>query len=222
MQQTDVGELFGQLVTRLRTDKGLSQTALATRLSEELGKNVDPTTITRMERGSRPTTILELYALANVFGVPVHDLLPGRRDSPVELAAMYLKFTEGGLRRERILAEARVIELEEDIEHVSVAAAAAARLAITSGSEQRFTADELTDLETLARFGTGGYLEVSFMDIFHELVSEEEGSKADSWAKLQTTESLDLDEEDVSDKVVHYLGLIDYLRQGRAEGATKA
>lgn len=76
--------------------------------------------------------------------------------------------------------------------------------------------------ESAVTLATGGYLEVSFMDIFHELVSEEGASKADSWAKLQTAESLDLDEEDVSDKVVHYLGLIDYLRQGRAEGATKA
>ncbi|MGR6582335.1 helix-turn-helix domain-containing protein [Rhodococcus qingshengii] len=222
MQEVDIGELFGQLVAKFRVDKGLSQTALAARLSEEIGKNVDPTTITRMERGSRPTSVVELYALANIFGVSARDLLPGHHDSPTELAARQLKFTEANLRRERIQAEARLSELGRDIERLAAAVEAAEHLTKHSESKNNLTTDELADLETLARFGFGGYLEIPFMNIFHDLLTDEEVSKANAWAKFQTAESLGLEEEDVPDEVVYYLGLIDYLRQGGGEGASEA
>ncbi|MFC8933857.1 hypothetical protein ACFT1A_17435 [Rhodococcus sp. NPDC057135] len=112
-------------------------------------------------------------------------------------------------------------ELGRDIERIAAAVEAAGRLTMRSEPKSCLTTDELADLETLARFGFGGYLEIPFMNIFHELFTDDEVSKANASAKFQTAESLGL-EEDVPDEVVHYLGLIDYLRKRRVEGATEA
>jgi transcriptional regulator with XRE-family HTH domain len=54
----------------------MSQTALAGRLSSELGKTVDPTTVTRLESGKRPMLVAELVALAVIFETSPAELLP--------------------------------------------------------------------------------------------------------------------------------------------------
>lgn len=59
-----------------RNERGMSQAELAGRLAETLGKErVDPTTITRLEAGKRPTTVDELDALAVIFEVDASVLL---------------------------------------------------------------------------------------------------------------------------------------------------
>lgn len=67
-------EAVGRNVARLRRD--MSQADLALALAAQIGKDrIDPTTITRLEQGKRPTTVNELVALADIFGVQVEDLL---------------------------------------------------------------------------------------------------------------------------------------------------
>ncbi|MDJ0106086.1 hypothetical protein [Rhodococcus sp. 66b] len=166
--------------------------------------------------------MVELYALARIFGISVRDLLPGGNDSPTELAARQLNFVETNMRRERIQAEVRVSELGRDIDRIEAAAGAAGRLAMASGLNRRLSEDEVADLETLARLGFGGYLEVPFMNIFHDLIADEVASKANAWAKFQTAESLGIEDEDAPEEIVYYLGLIDYLRHGMDENATEA
>ena len=69
-------EIVGKNVATYRDALGISQAQLAKRLAERLGKkSVDPTTITRLESGKRPTTIDELAALADVFEVDIPTLL---------------------------------------------------------------------------------------------------------------------------------------------------
>lgn len=82
MQEDDStrpNKLVGRNTAEFRGQRGLSQAELATRLATQLGKNsIDPTTITRLESGKRPTTVDELVALAQILDVDVNSLLhPG-------------------------------------------------------------------------------------------------------------------------------------------------
>ncbi|SHP01296.1 putative DNA binding protein [Mycobacteroides abscessus subsp. abscessus] len=82
MQEDDstrTNRLVGRNTAEFRGQKGLSQAELATRLAAQLGKtSIDPTTITRLESGKRPTTVDELVALAQILDVDVSSLLhPG-------------------------------------------------------------------------------------------------------------------------------------------------
>ncbi|MDO3315703.1 Helix-turn-helix domain [Mycobacteroides abscessus subsp. abscessus] len=78
-ESTQPNKIVGRNTAQFRGQKGLSQAELATRLATQLGKNsVDPTTITRLESGKRPTTVDELVALAQILDVDVNSLLhPG-------------------------------------------------------------------------------------------------------------------------------------------------
>ena len=78
MQFDTANAAIGRKVAALRTDAGLLQAQLADRLSEKLGKKIDPTTITRLERGQRPVTVVELLALGDIFAVPATTLMPER------------------------------------------------------------------------------------------------------------------------------------------------
>lgn len=78
MQQRAMGlnEIVGSNVKRKRQAAGWSQAELAERLAAELGKaKIDPTTITRMESGARPTTVAEIDALGRVFGVSFKEFI---------------------------------------------------------------------------------------------------------------------------------------------------
>lgn len=224
MQQTEITELFGQRVANLRVGMGINQAALATRLGEELGKKIDPTTITRMERGSRPTSVVELYGLANIFGVSVGDLLPGAGGSPTEAASQQLKAAVTTIERERMLATDRVRDLERERERVEKAASAADRLRVIARTSRRLTDDELSDLEALARLGFGTYLRVHFLDIVTDFLLDpkSELSAAQEWARSAEPEELGLTAGEVSDEVLYYLGLIDFLRHERDENAAQA
>lgn len=57
-----------------RASRGLSQTALAERLTE-LGMKVDGTAVTRMERGTRAITVNELVTLAEALDVSLQRLM---------------------------------------------------------------------------------------------------------------------------------------------------
>lgn len=65
----------GRIVSRLRDERGWSQTALAERLANH-GFELHQSTVAKLEAGKRPIRVNELVALASVFNVAVADLLP--------------------------------------------------------------------------------------------------------------------------------------------------
>lgn len=69
-------ELLGKRVRQARQALGLSQGELAERLTAKLGRSVTVSTMSRLEKGDRPTTIADLYALAESLEVRVDRLLP--------------------------------------------------------------------------------------------------------------------------------------------------
>lgn len=86
MHHRSANDIVGENVSSLRG--AMSQAELARRLAAELGKDrIDPTSITRLESGKRPTTVNELSALGRIFDVPPETLL---LESPfsAELAAV--------------------------------------------------------------------------------------------------------------------------------------
>lgn len=69
MQSDAINAAIGAKAADFRRVHGWSQTELADRLGQALGKSVDPTTITRLEQGRRPIPVHELIALSRLFGV---------------------------------------------------------------------------------------------------------------------------------------------------------
>ena len=104
---------FGQKVKSLRTEKGWTQTELASRLAD-VGVELHQTTIAKMEGGARPTTINELWALALVFDVDYADLMPalGRMGSREELEAARRRLSRANDRRQAAAEELASAEIE--------------------------------------------------------------------------------------------------------------
>lgn len=70
--------IFARRVRQLREAAKIPQTKLAERLAER-GVKIDPTSITRIEKGTRGIRLDEAVAIADVLGVPLEEtLLPGR------------------------------------------------------------------------------------------------------------------------------------------------
>ena len=65
--------MVGSNVKRLRIERGLSQQALSDKL-ETLAIYICRGSISRIEDKQRTVTDIELYGLANVFGIPIEDL----------------------------------------------------------------------------------------------------------------------------------------------------
>lgn len=103
----------GKNVAKYR--QGMSQAKLAEKLAAELGKNVDPTTITRIENGKRAITVDELEAFARIFSVMEEDLLAdtdlGARVQKVDDAYRDLLHAQRGFR----LAYSRLQQLAEEL-----------------------------------------------------------------------------------------------------------
>jgi transcriptional regulator with XRE-family HTH domain len=68
MQPEDVNKAIGANVAALRAERGWSQAELAEHWGNALGHRIDPTTVTRLERGRRPTPVHELIQLAGILG----------------------------------------------------------------------------------------------------------------------------------------------------------
>lgn len=73
--QDDVNSRIGQRVAFLRKKNGWSQADLAFVMGEIAKKKIDPTVITRTEKGQRPIPATELVTYSELFGVPVGQLL---------------------------------------------------------------------------------------------------------------------------------------------------
>lgn len=64
-------DLFGQNVRKQRTDKGLSQEALADKA------DLDPTYISGIERGVRNPSLLSIVRIAKALGIDSGNLFQG-------------------------------------------------------------------------------------------------------------------------------------------------
>jgi transcriptional regulator with XRE-family HTH domain len=85
IQQSSAEARFGARVRELRMRKGLSQRELAERL---VGLNLDPTAITRIEKGVRALRLGESLALAHALGTSVEQILQEIADPYVEIGRL--------------------------------------------------------------------------------------------------------------------------------------
>lgn len=110
-------ELVGQRVSELRKRAGWTQAELAEKTAERLGKDMSTLTVTRIESGSRPTSVDELVALAEVFSVPAQDLLPlGSADAALRTVVEEIRINSQRVAEARLALEAgesRKIVLDE-------------------------------------------------------------------------------------------------------------
>lgn len=81
-------EALGRNVRRLRRQRDWTLLDLALMVTHATGRSMTVSTIGRIERATRPTTLPEIRALAGVLGVPTHELVaaeePGRLLEVVE------------------------------------------------------------------------------------------------------------------------------------------
>lgn len=112
---------FARRLREERERAGLSQAAMAERLSEALGSAVDASTVTRMEKNQRSVKIDEAVAMASVLGVELADLVSEegaaaarRRELGRELERQQGR-AEDALREHQQATQA-MIDLERQIE----------------------------------------------------------------------------------------------------------
>jgi transcriptional regulator with XRE-family HTH domain len=70
-----LGQAFAREVRRRRELRGLSQTDLALQLRDRYGLKFHQATIDRVEKAARPCRLDEVYAIAEVLGSTVDDML---------------------------------------------------------------------------------------------------------------------------------------------------
>lgn len=70
-----LGQVFASQVRSRRELRGLSQTDLAVQLRDGYGLKFHQATIDRVEKGQRPCRLDEVYAIAEVLGTTVDDML---------------------------------------------------------------------------------------------------------------------------------------------------
>lgn len=75
MIQLKLEEVIGQRIKEARGVKGYSQTELGERLGELLGTTWSRQAVSAAEHGQRAFPIIELFALASVMGISVHQLI---------------------------------------------------------------------------------------------------------------------------------------------------
>ncbi len=80
----------GERVAKVRTAMKMTQAELARGMSERLGKEVRPLTVTRLEGGKRPIVVDELRAAAETLRVSVADLMNTDHDLDFEYLAVIM------------------------------------------------------------------------------------------------------------------------------------
>lgn len=69
VEVTDIGQIFGEVLRRYRSEKNISQEELA------FQAGVDRTFVSRLERGIRQPTITTLIGLGQALGISAADLV---------------------------------------------------------------------------------------------------------------------------------------------------
>jgi transcriptional regulator with XRE-family HTH domain len=135
VQPDEIKAVIGRNVAHFRARHDWSQAELAERWGKALGRRIDPTTVTRLERGKRPIAVDELIVLADVFGLPWWEDLV-RPPTHIAIAAH--------LRR-------MDLELDDDFRRVQLAAVSYLRRQVLAKRQIRDTGDlEVTGLRNIA------------------------------------------------------------------------
>ncbi|OBG69246.1 hypothetical protein A9X05_05280 [Mycobacterium sp. E3298] len=117
-------QTFGARVRDLRKAKGLSQEDLARDLSFS-GRSYHQTTIAKLESGSRPTSVEELYLLALVLDVEVADFFGPDPEMEIrrqiaECASEFLRLSNElkAISMQREMLQARQAEVAEKLDRL--------------------------------------------------------------------------------------------------------
>lgn len=105
---------FGEAVRYYRGEAGLSQRRLAELLTEK-GFSIDPSAITRIEKGARAVRIGEAVAIAGVLGLSISDLIDAAEDEVEALSRLRIE-----ANREMHRARGAVATMVEMFQEVDV------------------------------------------------------------------------------------------------------
>ncbi|NMF32290.1 helix-turn-helix transcriptional regulator [Corynebacterium ammoniagenes] len=152
MDSDFINQAFGKRVSHFRENElGITQSQLAELLGEKLGKPVNTSTINRIEKGTRPTPVNEVFALAQIFHQRPQDLLPSASLKDELLIPAHTGINHS--RRIIARTQERLAGYEENLTRFNAAKDAALTIAETVAGERRPTIKALKDaLSTYARF----------------------------------------------------------------------
>ena len=71
MEKSDLLQLLGKRIKKLRLEKGMSQVDLVARMQG----NIDTTNISRIESGRTNPTVYSLYRLSEAFEISISELV---------------------------------------------------------------------------------------------------------------------------------------------------
>lgn len=115
---TTATETFARRLTEERQRAGLSQAALAARISDRIGRGIDPSAVARAEKHERAIRLDEAIAIADVLQVPLTSMLRDRDAIDDEI---------GELRRDLSLYQWNVSQAEEEAQRAQDAVTATRR-----------------------------------------------------------------------------------------------
>lgn len=98
--------VFARRLRQERERAGMRQTTLAHEVSDRLGVTLDPSALTRIEKGERGVRLEEAVCIAEVLGLPLMALLTSEDDS------LELEIEE--LQRAYVDEQQRAIHAERD------------------------------------------------------------------------------------------------------------
>jgi transcriptional regulator with XRE-family HTH domain len=113
------GQTFARRLREERTRAGLSQAALAERLTALLGQKVDASAITRIEKHERAVRLDEAVVIAELLDLPLPAMLRDSESVDEQVAE---------LRRDLSLAQWRASQAEEELQQAQDSMTAIRRL----------------------------------------------------------------------------------------------
>ena len=132
-----VSQVFAQRLREERARAGLTQSELATRISDVLGTVVYGSGITRVEKGERAVKLEEAVAMAQVLGVELSSMLVGSSELERVLAEH---------RAALIAAQARFEEVRAEMARLSII--------VDHLEEQRAAGQEHPEMPTIVRYSS--------------------------------------------------------------------
>lgn len=139
-----VNAILGSNVRRYREHRKWSQSDLAQRLGDLLGKPFNTSTVNRLEKGTRPTPIEEVYALSEVLKTSIHNLIPPEDDLMTASYPLFLALDESEQKSNELKRE--LAELEQSIANLHLAVGAYWKiLGVTTGQYKNLPDRSLHD-----------------------------------------------------------------------------
>jgi transcriptional regulator with XRE-family HTH domain len=119
MSQLPTSPIVGKNLKRHRDAAGLSADEAARRLSDALGKEVQPYIVNRMEKGARPITVDEAEALAEVYGVKAGSLFEtDQAEANVRLKVLTARQENFALRKQLVETIKQILMNNATIENL--------------------------------------------------------------------------------------------------------